>query len=179
MQRITAAVRKKAGRIKLLLLDVDGVLTDGRIVVDYRGREIKSFDVRDGQGIRLLQRAGIQVGIVSGRFSAAVKHRAKELGIKLVCQCADDKLVAYEKIKRATGLSDLEVAYVGDDLVDLPLLGRVGLAITVNDCWAELKPACNYVTQAGGGRGAIREVVELLLRAQHKWRNATRQYYRS
>jgi 3-deoxy-D-manno-octulosonate 8-phosphate phosphatase (KDO 8-P phosphatase) len=177
VQRITAAVRKKAGRIKLLLLDVDGVLTDGRIVVDHRGREIKSFDVRDGHGIRLLQRAGIQVGIVSGRSSAAVNHRAKELGIKLVYQGADDKLVAYEKIKRATGLSDLEVAYVGDDLVDLPLLRRVGLAITVNNCWAKLKPACNYVTQAGGGRGAVREVTELLLKAQSKWRTISRSYY--
>jgi 3-deoxy-D-manno-octulosonate 8-phosphate phosphatase (KDO 8-P phosphatase) len=178
VQRITAAVRKKAGRIKLLLLDVDGVLTDGRIVVDHRGREIKSFDVRDGQGIRLLQRAGIQVGIVSGRSSAAVNHRAKELGIKLVYQDADDKLVAYEKIKRATGLSDLEVAYVGDDLVDLPLLKRVGLAITVNDCWAGLKQLSDHVTTASGGRGAVREVTDLLLRAQLKWRNATRQYDR-
>jgi 3-deoxy-D-manno-octulosonate 8-phosphate phosphatase (KDO 8-P phosphatase) len=176
VQHITAAVRKKAGRIKLLLLDVDGVLTDGRIVVDHRGREIKSFDVRDGQGIRLLQRAEIQVGIVSGRSSSAVNHRAKELGIKLVYQGADDKLVAYEKIKRATGLSDLEVAYVGDDLVDLPLLRRVGLAITVNDCWAELKPACNYVTQSGGGKGAVREVTELLLKAQRKWRTISRSY---
>jgi 3-deoxy-D-manno-octulosonate 8-phosphate phosphatase (KDO 8-P phosphatase) len=178
VQRITAAVRKKAGRIKLLLLDVDGVLTDGRIVVDHRGREIKSFDVRDGQGIRLLQRAGIQVGIVSGRSSAAVNHRAKELGIKLVYQDADDKLVAYEKIKRATGLSDMEVAYVGDDLVDLPLLRRVGLAITVNDCWAGLKRLSDHVTTASGGRGAVREVTDLLLRAQLKWRNATRQYDR-
>lgn len=176
MQRITAAVRKKAGRIKLLLLDVDGVLTDGRIVVDHRGREIKSFDVRDGQGIRLLQRAGIQVGIVSGRSSSAVNHRAKELGIKLLYQGADDKVVAYDKIKRATGLSDLEVAYVGDDLVDLPLLRRVGLAITVNDCWGELKPACNYVTQSGGGKGAVREVTELLLKAQRKWRTISRSY---
>jgi 3-deoxy-D-manno-octulosonate 8-phosphate phosphatase (KDO 8-P phosphatase) len=177
VQRITAAVRKKAGRIKLLLLDVDGVLTDGRILVDHRGSEIKSFDVRDGQGIRLLQRAGIQVGIVSGRSSTAVKHRAKELGIKLVYQGADDKLVAYEKIKRVTGLSDLEVAYVGDDLVDLPLLRRVGLAITVNDCWADLKPACNYVAQSDGGKGAVREVTEFLLKAQSKWRTISQAYY--
>ena len=177
MQRITAAVRKKAGRIKLLLLDVDGVLTDGRVVMDHRGREMKSFDVRDGQGIRLLQRAGIQVGIVSGRFSNAVNHRAKDLGIKIVYQNTDDKLVAYEKIRRATGLSDREIAYVGDDLVDLPLLRRVGLAITVKDRWAELKSACNCVTQAGGGRGAIREVAELLLKAQGKWRTITQLYY--
>jgi 3-deoxy-D-manno-octulosonate 8-phosphate phosphatase (KDO 8-P phosphatase) len=177
VQRITAAVRKKAGRIKLLLLDVDGVLTDGRILVDHRGREVKSFDVRDGQGICLLQSAGIRVGIVSGRSSTAVNHRAKELGIKLVYQGVDDKLVAYEKIKRATGLSDLEVAYVGDDLVDLPLLRRVGLAITVNDCWANLKPACNYVTQSGGGKGAVREVTEFLLKAQGKWRTISQAYY--
>jgi 3-deoxy-D-manno-octulosonate 8-phosphate phosphatase (KDO 8-P phosphatase) len=170
VQRIPARVRKKIKQIRLLLLDVDGVLTDGRIVMDYRGNEIKYFDARDGQGIRLLQRAGIQVGIISGRSASAVTHRAKDLGIKLVYQGADDKLVAYNKIKRRSPISDREIAYVGDDLVDLALLRRVGLALTVNDCWPDLKQACDYVTEAGGGRGAVREIAELLLKTQGKWR---------
>jgi 3-deoxy-D-manno-octulosonate 8-phosphate phosphatase (KDO 8-P phosphatase) len=177
VQRIPARVRKKALRIKLLLLDVDGVLTDGRIVMDHRGNEIKSFDVRDGQGIRLLQRAGVKVGIISGRSSAAVRHRAKDLGIELLYLRADDKLAAYEKIKRDTDFSDYEIAYVGDDLVDLPLLRRVGMAITVNDCWPGLKPMTDYVTRASGGKGAAREVAELLLKAQRKWVRVSRKYY--
>lgn len=137
--------------------------------MDHRGKEIKFFDARDGQGIRLLQRGGIRVGIISGRSSAAVTHRAKDLGIELLYQRAEDKLALYEKIKRRTGLSDLEIAYVGDDLVDLPLLERVGLAITVNDCWPDLKRIGDYVTRATGGRGAVREVAELLLKVQRKW----------
>ena len=179
MQRIPAAVRKKAQRIKLLLLDVDGVLTDGRIVMDHSGEEIKHFDVRDGHGIRLLLRAGIQVGVISGRSSRALKHRAKDLGIQLLYQNAYDKVDAYEKIKRKTGLKDRAIAYVGDDLVDLPLLRRVGLAIAVSDCWQDLKQLSDYVTTAGGGRGAVREVAELLLRSQRKWQRVTQKYYLS
>jgi 3-deoxy-D-manno-octulosonate 8-phosphate phosphatase (KDO 8-P phosphatase) len=177
VQPISARVRKKARRIKLLLLDVDGVLTDGRIVMDHHGKEIKYFDARDGQGIRLLQRTGIQVGIVSGRSSAAVRHRAKDLGIELLYQHAEDKIAAYEKIKRKTGLSDGEIAYVGDDLVDLPLLKRVGLAITVNDAWPDLKRLSDYVTRTSGGRGAVREAAELLLKAQRRWVKVSQQYH--
>jgi len=159
------------------LLDVDGVLTDGRIVIDHRGGEIKYFHARDGQGIRLLQRAGIRVGIVSGRSSSAVRHRAKDLGIQLLYQRAEDKIAVYEKIKRKTGLTDSEIAYAGDDLVDVPLLRRVGLAITVNDGWPDLKRLCNYVTRALGGKGAVREIAELLLKTQRKWIKASRRYY--
>ena len=178
-QRIPLSVGKKARGIKLLLLDLDGVLTDGGIVMDDRGKEIKRFDVRDGHGVRLLQRAGIQVGIISGRSSNAARYRAKDLGIELLYQGMDDKLVAYEKIKRITRLKDGEIAYVGDDLVDLPLLRRVGLAIAVNDCWKDLKRHTDYVTRASGGRGAVREVAELLLLAQRKWHSVTRKYYLS
>ena len=159
------------------MLDVDGVLTDGRIVMDHRGKEIKYFDARDGQGIRLLQRAGVKVGIVSGRSSAAVRHRAKDLDIEVLYQHADDKIAAYEKIKRKTGLTDGEIAYVGDDLVDLPLLRRVGLAITVNDAWPDLKRLSDYVTRTSAGRGAVREVAELLLKAQRRWVKVSQQYY--
>lgn len=177
MQPIPASVRKKARRVKLLLLDLDGVLTDGGIVMDHRGMETKRFDVRDGHGIRLLQRAGIRVGIISGRSSGAARRRAKDLDIELLYQGIDDKAAVYEKIKRMTGLKDAEIAFVGDDLVDLPLLRRVGLSIAVRDCWKELKRWTDHVTAAGGGRGAVREVAELLLKAQRKWQSVTQRYY--
>lgn len=147
----------------MLLLDVDGVLTDGGIYIDDRGVETKRFDVRDGQGITLLQRQGIRVGIITARSSNVVRYRARELGIRLVYQRVRDKAHVYEAIKRKIGLEDDEIAYVGDDLSDLAILRRVGLAITVHDSWAALKPEVDYVTRADGGHGAVREVVELLL----------------
>lgn len=177
VQRIPAKIRNKAKKIKLLLLDVDGVLTDGGIVMDNRGEEIKRFDVRDGHGIRLLQRAGVQVAFITGRKSQVVSHRARDLGIRLVYQQVYDKLEVYEKIKRKTRLTDEEIAYVGDDIGDLPVLSRVGLALTVRDCWQGLKPEVDYVASAYGGRGAVREIVELLLKAQGKWRKVAQSYY--
>lgn len=177
VQRISAKIRKKAQNIKLLLLDVDGVLTDGGIVMNDRGEEIKRFDVRDGHGIRLLLRGGIQVGLITGRSSKVVNHRAKDLGIRLVYQRAYDKLEVYEKIKRKLRLTDEEIAYVGDDIVDLPILKRVGLAMAVKDGWPDLKRYVDYVTSNEGGRGAVREIAELLLKAQGKWRDLTRRYY--
>ena len=179
MRRVPAEIRKKAQKIKLLLLDVDGVLTDGGIVVDNRGEEIKRFDVRDGHGIRLLMRAGIQVGLITGRSSKVVSHRAKDLGIRMVYQKVYNKVERYQKIKKKTGLKDQEIAYVGDDITDLPILRKVGLAVTVRDCWGGLKRAVDYVTAGGGGRGAVREIVELLLRAQGKWGEVTQGYYRN
>jgi 3-deoxy-D-manno-octulosonate 8-phosphate phosphatase (KDO 8-P phosphatase) len=178
VKRISANTRKKARKIKLLLLDVDGVLTDGAIVMNDKGEEIKFFDVRDGHGIRLLMHAGLQVGLITGRFSKVVNHRAKDLGIRLVYQMAFSKIDAYQKIQKRTGLKDEEIAYMGDDIVDLPVLSRVGLAVAVRDCWKELKRRADYVTAARGGHGAVREVVELLLSAQRKWTRVTRQYYR-
>lgn len=177
MKRIPAKIRKKAQKIKLLLLDVDGVLTDGGILMDDRGGEIKRFDVRDGHGIRLLIRAGIQVGLITGRSSKVVNYRAKDLGIRMLYQKVYNKIEVYQKIKRKTGLKDPEIAYVGDDLVDLPIMRRVGLAMTVRDCWQELKPVADYVTSEAGGRGAVREIVELLLRAQSKWEEITQRYH--
>lgn len=177
MQRIPTKIRDKARNIKLLLLDVDGVLTDGGIVLNDRGEEIKRFDVRDGHGIRLLLRAGLQIGLITGRISKVVSHRARDLGIRIVYQKAYNKLEVYQKIKRKSRLKDREIAYVGDDIVDLPVLRRVGLAMTVKDSWAELKPQVDYVTASEGGRGAVREVVELLLKAQGKWKELTGRYY--
>lgn len=179
MQRIPAKIRQKAKKIKLLLLDVDGVLTDGGIVMNDRGEEIKRFDVRDGHGIRLLLRAGIQIGLITGRTSKVVSRRARDLGIRIVYQRAYDKLDIYQKIKRKSELKDPEIAYVGDDIVDLPILRKVGLAMTVRDCWAGLKREVDYVAAAKGGRGAVREIIELILKAQGKWQGVTRRYYRN
>jgi len=169
VKRISAGVRRKAKKILLLLLDVDGVLTDGRIIIDDRGVETKQFHVRDGQGISLLMRAGIEVGLITARSSPSVRHRAKELGIRLARQGVRDKLVAYEEIKRRQGLGDSQIAYVGDDVLDIPLLRTAGFAVSVADGAPELRSAVDWVTAAAGGQGAVREVAELLLKSQNKW----------
>ena len=169
MKRPPADVLKKAAKIQLLLLDVDGVLTDGRIIIDDRGIETKQFYVRDGQGIALLLRAGIKVGFLSARKSASVRRRAKELGVDLVCEGVRDKLEAYCEIKRNVGFKDDQIAYVGDDIIDLPILRRAGLAVSVRDGWEGLKRTVDYVTSASGGQGAVLEVAELLLKTQTKW----------
>jgi 3-deoxy-D-manno-octulosonate 8-phosphate phosphatase (KDO 8-P phosphatase) len=167
--KIPAAVRKKAKKIRLLLLDVDGVLTDGRIIIDDRGVETKQFHVRDGHGIVLLLRAGIDVGFLTARSSKSVVSRAKELNVKLVRQGVQNKLDAYNEIKQSSGLKDDQIAYVGDDIVDRPVLRSVGLAVSVPDGWPELVSTVDFVTSVEGGRGAVREIAELLLRAQGKW----------
>jgi 3-deoxy-D-manno-octulosonate 8-phosphate phosphatase (KDO 8-P phosphatase) len=156
------------------LLDVDGVLTDGRIIIDDRGVETKQFHVRDGQGIALLLRAGIDVGFLSARRSASVRHRAKELGVRLVREGVRDKLEAYSDIKRRCDLEDTHIAYVGDDIIDLPILRQAGLAISVRDGWEGLKDMVDFVTSAMGGHGAVREIAELLLKAQGKWAEMTK-----
>ena len=169
MKSIAPGVRKKAAKVKLILLDVDGVLTDGGITIDDRGVEAKRFDVRDGQGIALLISSGIKVGFITGRRSNIVRRRSKELGVTIVYQGVRDKGQIYDRIKQKSGLKDEEIAYVGDDIYDLPILQKVGFAITVRDCWPGLKPRVDYVTKKKGGRGAVREVSELVLTAQHRW----------
>jgi 3-deoxy-D-manno-octulosonate 8-phosphate phosphatase (KDO 8-P phosphatase) len=178
VKRVPIAVRKKAARIRLLLLDVDGVLTDGGIMVDDRGLETKRFDVRDGLGIALLIRAGIEVGFITGRSSRVVTRRARELKVRMVYQGVQDKPAAYAKIKRRMHLTDDQVAYIGDDIVDLPLLKTAGLGVAVPDGGPELQRRVDYVTRTPGGKGAVREVAELLLKSQGKWDNLTSQYYR-
>jgi 3-deoxy-D-manno-octulosonate 8-phosphate phosphatase (KDO 8-P phosphatase) len=173
---IPAPLRRKARKIKLLLLDVDGVLTDGGIVIDERGLESKRFDVRDGQGITLLKRAGVEVGFVSGRSSGAVRQRAGDLGVKWVFQGIQNKAEIYQRIKKRTGLKDEQIAYAGDDMVDLPILRAVGLAITVPDGWPGIRPVVDYVTEAEGGRGAVREISELILTAQNLWKDLIDKY---
>jgi 3-deoxy-D-manno-octulosonate 8-phosphate phosphatase (KDO 8-P phosphatase) len=152
-----------ARNIKLLILDVDGVLTDGSIILDNSGNEFKAFHVRDGHGIKMLMRAGIYVAFITGRKSEVVEKRARELGITEVYQKSFDKLAVYLSLTEKYSLSDGEVAYVGDDIVDLPVMKRVGLPVTVADADREVRKYSLLVTENGGGRGAVREVTDIIL----------------
>lgn len=163
---MSPTVRRKAKRVRFLLIDVDGVLTDGVLYLDGEGREFKAFHIHDGQGLVRLQKAGVGVGLITGRASRAVDQRAKDLGITEVHQAVEDKLKVYETLRRRLRLTDAEVAMMGDDLNDLPVLQRVGLACAPADAVAEVRVVADYVTKRGGGRGAVREVADLLLRAR-------------
>ena len=169
--------KKKALKIRLVLLDVDGVLTDGRITYGEDGREVKSFEVKDGQGVKFLQEGGIDVGILSSRRSRAVSRRARELGIRLVRQGVREKKAELTAIERRKRLAAEEIAFLGDDWGDLPVFRRVGLAVAVADSIPELKQAAHYITDAPGGRGAVREVAEAILKAQGKWAQITGKYF--
>ena len=168
--------KERAKRVRLLLLDVDGVLTDGRLAFDEAGQEIKFFHIRDGQGIRLLQQAQIRAGILTGRKSKAVSYRASDLGIRLVFQKVRDKGRALETILKKESLKAEQVCYVGDDLVDLAILARVGLAVAVSDAVPEVKAVAHYITRCPGGGGAVREICEKILKAQGQWDQITRAY---
>ncbi|MCK4502194.1 MAG: HAD-IIIA family hydrolase [Desulfuromonadales bacterium] len=170
-------MEKKLAKIKLLLLDVDGVMTDGRIIYDSHGNELKAFDVKDGHGIKLLQRTGIKIGIITGRSSAVVKRRAEELGIDILYQGALRKLAPYLEILEQHGLTDDQVAYIGDDVIDLPILRRVGFSATVADAVPDIAPLVDYVTLRSGGCGAVREVCDLLVHASGQWDELTRRYF--
>lgn len=169
----------KLAQIKLLLLDVDGVLTDGRIIYDNQGHELKAFDVKDGHGLKMLQRAGIKIGIITGRQSDVVVKRAAELGIEILYQKALNKLEPYREILAEQGLTDQQVAYVGDDVVDLPILRRVGFSATVADAVPEVLPLVDYVATRPGGRGAVREICDLLLKGSGQWDALTQRYFDS
>lgn len=163
--------------IKLLLLDVDGVMTDGRIVYDANGIETKFFNVKDGHGIKMLQRAGIEVGIISGRESMVVTNRAAELGISLVYQKALDKLTPYLEILAIRGLKDEEIAFMGDDIIDIPVMRRVGFAAAPQDALAYVLDHADYVAANRGGWGAVREVCDLILKGTGRWEEITARYY--
>jgi 3-deoxy-D-manno-octulosonate 8-phosphate phosphatase (KDO 8-P phosphatase) len=162
-------VWQRAQAIRLLLLDVDGVLTDGRLYFDAKGETLKVFHVRDGHGIKMAQRAGLEVALLSGRRSDAAFHRARELGINRFYEGLRDKVATLEELLHDLNLSPREAAMVGDELVDLPVLARVGLAVAVADAVPEVKAAAHWVTSLPGGRGAVREVTDLLLQAQGQW----------
>ena len=163
-------------RIKLLLLDVDGVLTAGGIVYDDSGAQTKIFNPRDGLGIRLLMSAGIGVGIVTGRRSEALMHRCRDLGIELVFDGIDDKAAVLNAIEKRTGIDAGQMAYAGDDLPDLPLMKRVGVALAVADAHEEVVSRADWVTRTAGGQGAVREICEAILKAQNLWEGTLAQF---
>ncbi|HXM34009.1 MAG TPA: HAD family hydrolase [Pyrinomonadaceae bacterium] len=168
MEDLTS-VERRASRIKLLLMDCDGVLTDGRLMLLENGDEQKLFSVRDGQGLVLLHRAGLRSGVISGRSSSFVERRLRELGINYSRQGSVDKVKDFRELLAEARVEENEVAFVGDDLPDIPLMRRVELAVAVADAVAETRAAAHYVTQRPGGNGAVRELVELILKAQGRW----------
>jgi len=173
-----AALLARAKKIRVLLMDVDGVLTDGRIWLlsrrDGTASEIKGFSAYDGAGLKLARAAGLRTGLITGRESTAVSQRARECEIEFVYQHRATKMGALEEILQITGAGEDEVAYVGDDLPDIPVLERVGLAAAVANAAPEVKRAAHFVTSRSGGEGAVREVIELIVKAQGKWAAASR-----
>jgi 3-deoxy-D-manno-octulosonate 8-phosphate phosphatase (KDO 8-P phosphatase) len=171
--KIPAALAKRARRIKVFLMDVDGTITTGAVTLlaqpDGSALEIKTFDAHDGQGLSLAHTAGLRTGVITGRESAATRRRAHELSIEFVYEKQPHKIAAYEEILKKTGAAELEVAYLGDDLPDLTVMRRVGLAVAVGDAAVEVKRAAHYVTKAIGGKGAARETVELILKSKGIW----------
>jgi YrbI family 3-deoxy-D-manno-octulosonate 8-phosphate phosphatase len=163
--------------IELILSDVDGVLTDGGVTFDNNGIELKRFHIRDGSGIKLWQRAGGRFGLITGRTSHIVEVRAAELGIEIVRQGTDNKVTAAQEIMAEQRLKPEQVCYVGDDLPDLPVLRRVGLGVAVGDACLELRDEAHLVTRAVGGAGAIREVIETVLKQQQRWSDLVQIYY--
>lgn len=169
-------VERRASRVRLLLLDCDGVLTDGTITPVVGGDELKSFHTRDGHGLVMLHRAGLNSGIISGRTSRLVETRAADLGIRYVRQGAFDKTAAFESLLADAAIEPTEIAYVGDDVVDIPLMRRSHLAVAVADATPDTRDAAHYVTRLPGGRGAVREVCELILKAQGRWDELMKKY---
>jgi 3-deoxy-D-manno-octulosonate 8-phosphate phosphatase (KDO 8-P phosphatase) len=171
-----ADLHERASRIRLLLFDVDGVLTDGALILHADGSESKRFDIKDGAGIVLAHRAGLVTGLLSARRSAATTLRAAQLGIRIVRQEVSDKLDAYSAILEAEHFVDAEVAYMGDDLLDLPVMARAGLSAAPADAADDVRARACWVSSIGGGRGAVRELVEIVLRAQGRWDDLIRPY---
>jgi 3-deoxy-D-manno-octulosonate 8-phosphate phosphatase (KDO 8-P phosphatase) len=163
------SIQTKAALVKLLLFDVDGVLTDGKILLHPDGTESKRFDIKDGTGLVWAQRAGLKVGVLSARTSAATAQRAAQLGVTIVHQGVRSKIHAYDDILRQQQLTDAETAYMGDDLLDLPVIGRVGLSACPSDAVEEVRSRVDFVSRAAGGDGAARELVEMVLKAQGRW----------
>jgi 3-deoxy-D-manno-octulosonate 8-phosphate phosphatase (KDO 8-P phosphatase) len=162
-------VEDRARRIRLVLFDVDGVLTDGVVVMHADGSESKGFHIKDGAAIVWAQRAGVQVGLLSARSSGATTHRAAQLAVRIVQQGVTSKASAFDTILKSSGLAEEAVCYMGDDLLDLPVLERVGLAAAPSDAAAEVRQRVHWISAAAGGRGAARELIELVLRAQGRW----------
>jgi 3-deoxy-D-manno-octulosonate 8-phosphate phosphatase (KDO 8-P phosphatase) len=171
---VAPALKKRAARIKLLLMDVDGTMTDGSVTLlsqtDGTALEIKTFDAHDGQGLTLAHTAGLRTGCITGRESAALLRRAQEMKMEFIYMKQPLKMPAYEEILRKAGAADSAVAYIGDDLPDIPLMRRVGLAVAVSNAVHDVKAAAHYTTRALAGHGAIREAVELILKSKGIWK---------
>jgi 3-deoxy-D-manno-octulosonate 8-phosphate phosphatase (KDO 8-P phosphatase) len=171
--KISPALKKRAAQISLILMDVDGTMTDGSVTLlsqnDGSALEIKTFDAHDGQGLTLAQTAGLRTGCITGRESAALLRRAHEMKMEFIYMKQPVKMPAYEEILQKAGLSDSAVAFIGDDLPDIPLLRRVGLAVAVGDAVPEVKKVAHYTTKALAGRGAVREAIELVLKSKGIW----------
>src|SRR5271169_3762988 len=171
--KVSPSVKKRAAQIKVLLMDVDGTMTDGGVMLlsqpDGTALEIKTFDAHDGQGLTLAHTAGLRTGCITGRESAALLRRAQEMKMEFIYMKQPVKMPAYEEILKKAGVSDSAVAYVGDDLPDIPLMLRAGLAVAVGDAVPEVKRAAHYTTKPLAGHGAIREAVELVLKSKGIW----------
>lgn len=171
--KIPPALRKRAAQIEVLLMDVDGTMTDGGVTLlsqtEEIALEIKTFDAHDGQGLTLAHTAGLRTGCITGRQSSALLRRAREMNMEFIYMKQPLKMPAYEEILRKTGVPECSVAYVGDDLPDLPVMRRAGLAVAVGNAVPEVKKAAHYITEARAGRGAIRETVELILKSKGIW----------
>jgi 3-deoxy-D-manno-octulosonate 8-phosphate phosphatase (KDO 8-P phosphatase) len=171
--KISAAAKKRAARIKVILMDVDGTMTDGGVTLqsqpDGSALEIKTFDAHDGQGLTLAHTAGLRTGCITGRESPALLRRAKEMKMEFIYMKIALKIPAYEEILAKAGVTDAEVAFIGDDLPDIPLLRRAGLAVAVGDAVPEVKKVAHYTTQALAGRGAVREAIEVILKSRGNW----------
>lgn len=160
----------------MLILDVDGVLTDGFVIIDDNGHETKNFNVRDGHGLKMIQRYGIKVALLTGRQSEVVKHRARDLGIKEIHQKVFNKKEVFAKILKKNKLTADQVAFIGDDIVDIPVLKAVGFSAAVADAVDVVKKTVDYITKNNGGRGAVREICDMLLQAQGKWPEVAARY---
>ena len=173
LKSISPALKKRAAQIKVLLMDVDGTMTDGSVTLlsqnDGTALEIKTFDAHDGQGLTLAHTAGLRTGCITGRESSALLRRANEMKMEFIYMKQPLKMPAYEEILRKAGVTDQAVAYIGDDLPDIPLMKRAGLAVAVGDAVPEVKKAAHYTAKAFAGRGAVREAVELILRSKGIW----------
>ncbi len=176
---ITDPIVKAARAVRLIAFDVDGVLTDGKVIYSSSGDEIKSFDIKDGHAMKLAKRAGISIAFITGRTSGVVQQRADELGVKHVYQDAVDKMAALDSLLSETGLTAKEVAFIGDDLIDIPVIQRVGLGCSVSDGVEEVRARADLVTSAPGGGGAGRELIEFILKAQGLWDDVISTYVSS
>ena len=174
---MTSDILERAKKVKLVILDIDGVMTDGRIIYSIYGDELKFFDVTDGFGITLLRRAGIRTAIITAKKSRIVKMRAKDMKVNYVYQGFRDKLAALNKILRKTRLKAEEICFIGDDLIDMPVLKRAGLAVAVPNAVEEVRQQAHFTTSKTGGRGAVREICDLILKAQGKWDAVTSKYF--